>query len=94
MAETPEEHYTATVEVPTAVGPQQPKNTRGYAEGEPTKRKVVEVARMAELKPVPEVNSVVITIGGRKIAWRASDNVIAPIAQSLVQVLGPGEEVQ
>ena len=47
-----------------------------------------------EERPAPEVNSVVVTIGGRKIAWRASDNVIATIAQSLVQVLGPGEEVQ
>lgn len=46
MADTPEEHYTATVEVTKTVGPQQPKNTRGYAEGEPTKRKVTEVARI------------------------------------------------
>lgn len=49
---------------------------------------------MAELKPAPEINSIVLSIGGRKISWRASDNVIATIAQSLVQVLGPGEEVQ
>lgn len=41
-----EEHFTATVEVNKTVGPQQPKNTRGYAEGEPTKRKVTEVARI------------------------------------------------
>lgn len=46
MADTPEEHYTATIEVTKTIGPQQPKNTRGYAEGEPTKRKVTEVARI------------------------------------------------
>lgn len=46
MAETPEEHYTATVEVTKTVGPQQPKNSRGYNEGEPTKRKVTDVARI------------------------------------------------
>lgn len=46
MADTPEEHFTATIEVNKTVGPQQPKNTRGYAEGEPIKRKVTEVARI------------------------------------------------
>lgn len=46
MADTPEEHYTATVEVTKTIGPQQPKNARGYNEGEPTKRKVTEVARV------------------------------------------------
>lgn len=40
------------------------------------------------------VNTIVIAIGGRKVAWRASDQVIAIIAQGLVQTLGPGEEVQ
>lgn len=46
MADTPEEHFTATIEVNKTVGPQQAKNTRGYNEGEPTKRKVTEVARI------------------------------------------------
>lgn len=46
MAETPEEHYTATVEVTKTVGPHQPKNSRGYNEGEPTQRKVTDVARI------------------------------------------------
>lgn len=46
MAETPEEHYTATIEVTKTTGPQQPKNARGYDEGQPTKRKVTEVARI------------------------------------------------
>lgn len=47
-----------------------------------------------EPKPLPAINSITISIGGRKIRWSASDNIVAIIAQSLMQTLGPGEEVQ
>lgn len=49
---------------------------------------------MPDEKPAPEVNTIVISMGGRKMSWRASDDVTATVAQSLARVLGPGEEVQ
>ena len=42
----PAEHYTATVEVTKTTDAYQPKNPRGYAEGERVDRKVKEVARI------------------------------------------------
>lgn len=46
MADTADEHYTATLEVTKTIGPQQPKNARGYDEGPKKERKVTEVARI------------------------------------------------
>lgn len=34
-----------------------------------------------------------LTIGGRKIAWQASDQIVAIMAQEMVSLLGPGKEV-
>lgn len=44
--------------------------------------------------PVGAVNTIVVVIGGRKVAWKVSDQVAATIAQGLAQTLGPGEEVE
>lgn len=44
--------------------------------------------------PAGAINTIVVVIGGRKIAWKVSDTVAATIAQGLAQTLGPGEEVE
>ncbi len=49
---------------------------------------------MAEEAVANAVNTIVIVIGGRKVAWRVSDQVMAVVAQGLAQTLGPGEEVE
>lgn len=41
-----------------------------------------------------EVNSLVLVFGHRKVAWKLSDQQMATVAQTLVQVLGPAEEVE
>ncbi len=40
------EHYTAVIEVTKTTDSYQPKNPRGYNEGNPTERKTKEVARL------------------------------------------------
>lgn len=42
-----------------------------------------------------DTNSLTLAFaGGRSIAWRLSDQQMITVAQTLVQVLGPAEEVE